>query len=514
MTNKTPTRKIPTTMASQHPDHAGAPYWQNDAYIKTQHETFECFSNFSDFGIQEYKWDWEGKLVDESVIERLFSEHYHFFEQHPIGEEFFLTFRLPNPDVETEFRLGRAFMGILSASVLAHQFQLKKTPLFEVILPMTETAEQMLAIQEAFHEIAQLQHPLFRFSEGTLKHIEMIPLFEQVQTIFHSDEILEKYIDMHKKAFGFAPVYMRPYMARSDPALNSGIVPTVLAIKVALSRYVQFEKRTGIKLFPIIGVAALPFRGGLTPLNVEDFVAEYQGIRTTLIQSAFRYDYPKPAVKKAIAQLNTLLPKSKVVHISQKEEQEIQEIIEIFEPRYTEVIPGLAETINLIASKLPKRRERVQHVGLFGYSRGVGGVKLPRAIGFTAALYSLGVPPEFIGTGRGLQKITGTPLQKVLEKHFRNLRSDLQRAGVYVNKNVLHKLAQTSKQWAMVEEDVLAVEKFLGKKLGPKTAKQKEHEVLTTRIYNALFLNSSRTAQKKDVTNFIELAAKIRQSMG
>ena len=42
------------------------------------------------------------------------------------------------------------------------------------------------------------------------------------------------------------------------------------------------------------------------------------------------------------------------------------------------------------------------HVGLFGYGRslgGVGGVTLPRAIGFTASLYSIGVPPELLGLG-------------------------------------------------------------------------------------------------------------------
>src|SRR5436189_2465174 len=101
--------------------------------------------------------------------------------------------------------------------------------------------------------------------------------------------------------------------------------------------------------------------------------------------------------------------------------------------------------INDIASYLTKRRERVQHTGLFGYSRGVGSVKLPRAIGFTAALYSLGIPPEFIGTGRGLAQIKTK--EKVIEKHYRDLKKDLMQAGKFLNKDVLASLAKQSSSW-------------------------------------------------------------------
>src|SRR5581483_3322338 len=132
-------RKIPATMATQHPDHASKPFWYKEAFIPAIAEAKECFLNFSELGITEYKWDWEGKLVDESVLERLFAEHFDYFKKHPLGKDEFLTFRLPNPKVETEFRMSRALMGIASAAGLAKQVGLHSPPLFEVILPMTES---------------------------------------------------------------------------------------------------------------------------------------------------------------------------------------------------------------------------------------------------------------------------------------------------------------------------------------------------------------------------------------
>lgn len=502
-------RKIPATMVSQHPDNARAPYWHPNAFIATGAETEECFLSFSDLGASEYKWDWEGKLVDESVIERLYAEYYDFFKKHPLGQDKFLTFRLPNPTVETEFRLGRAFMIIASAAAMAKHFGFDNQPLFEVILPMTTSAEEMMSIQEAYDQMSALSHPLYKIHIIKNHPVKMIPLFEDVDTIVNSAQILEKYFKLFKKSFGHTPIYLRPYIARSDPALNSGIIPTVLAIKIALSSYAQFEKKSGIFLFPIIGSASLPFRGGLTPSTVKSFINEYQGVRTALLQSAFRYDYEKADVIKAIALIEKMLPKSKARNISAADQKTLLDIIKNAESFYKDTIEGVAETVNTIAKFLPKRRERVQHTGLFGYSRGVGTVKLPRAIGFTGALYSIGIPPEFIGSGRALEFIHQHKYLKTFAKTYLNYESDLLRAGKYLNKKNLQSLAKTSTQWKQLQEDVEFVEKYLGT-VGPQTAEEKKHEQLTTKIYQQM--------QTKTLTNestkLIEKAALLRKSVG
>ncbi len=503
--------KIPGTMVSQHPDHASKPYWLDKPFISTQDETKEAFLSFSELGVSEYKWDWEGKLVDESVMERLLSDHYDFFKKHPLGVDKYLTFRLPNPRLETEFRLGRAFMNLVSAAAYAKTFNLPDTPLFEVILPMTTSAEEMISINDAFIELASLKHPLYRMDKIPLRTIKVIPLFEDIRTVVNSDKILVEYVKLFKKKYKRLPQYIRPYIARSDPSLNSGLIATVLSVKIALSKYSVLEKKLRIPLYPILGSASLPFRGGLTPYTVSDFAKEYTGVRTALLQSAFRYDYPKEDVRLAIKNLEKLLPKGRSKNVPASDEKKLFKIMELFESFYKGTVEQIAPVINKLASHLPKRRERVQHIGLFGYSRGVGKVKLPRAIGFTAALYSIGVPPELIGTGRSLSVIAGSkaPRQSndLLKKYYLNLKKDLLRAGAYLNKKNLQTLAKKDKSWQEILEDVKGIEEYLGISLGPKSPDELSHQTLTSKILSNL--NSG-----KNLTKLIEKAALLRKSLG
>lgn len=503
------TRKIPATMATQHPDHAHTPYWHYKPFISTQEEPRELYLSFKDLGATEYKWDWEGKLVDEAILERIFGEYYDYFQEEQIGKDKFVTFRLPNPKVETEYRLGRAFMGILAASGLAKNLGLKNNPLFEVILPMTESAKEMYDVQDAFRQISSIRHPLLKHGDENIDHIEMIPLFEDIDTISHSDEILQEYLHRHIQGFKFKPKYIRPYVARSDPALNAGIVPTVLAIKIALSRYKKFEEKNNISLYPIIGAASLPFRGGISPRTVDQFMDEYAGMRTTTIQSGFRYDYPKEEVIEAIQKLENKMHTFNARMISDKNEKKLREIMMIFSKYYQTTIEKIAPLINQISKSIPKRRERVQHVGLFGYSRGVGEVKLPRAITFTASLYSLGIPPEIIGTGRGLREINTLKkhnMLAILEKYYLNIRTDLLNAILYTNYDVLNKLAKNITGFDDILNDTHEIQRYLGEEL-VLDDDQKEHYELTSQIYNRL--NAG-----KDISNLIEKAALLRRSLG
>lgn len=57
------------TMATQHPDNAGVPWWRKDPFIPAQDEIEELLLLFKDLPIDEYMWDWEGKYAD--IVQRL-----------------------------------------------------------------------------------------------------------------------------------------------------------------------------------------------------------------------------------------------------------------------------------------------------------------------------------------------------------------------------------------------------------------------------------------------------------
>ncbi len=498
-------RKIPTVMISQHPDNASKPSWHNEAYIRDHDEVKECYFAFSELGVSEYKWDWEGKFVDESVFERLVSEYPSFFHKNQLGKDKFLTFRLPDYRVHTEFRLGRALLGIISAAGLAREIGFHSPPIFEAILPMTQSAGEMISVQDAFSELTNLRHPLHRSS--VIKKINIIPLFEDINKIIDSSLILEEYVHLHKNKFGALPSYIRPYLARSDSALSSGLVPSVLAIKIALSRYSKFTKDTGIETFPIIGAGSLPFRGGLTPYFITQFMKEYSGIRTILVQSAFQYDFPKKDVLTAIKKIDKTLQRDKTLVISNEDERKIKKAISDFEPFYQKTVTKLGPTIYSIAIYMPARRERLRHTGLLKYPRLIQGVKIPRAINFTASLYSIGIPPEFIGVGRGIKEARKNRNLSTVEKYYCNFRSDLKRAGRYLNKNVLLSLSKKSQGWRDIQQDVKIIEDYLGQKLEPETIQEKAHLVFSEGIYE-------RFSKGIEMTDLIEEAAILRRSLG
>ncbi len=526
-------RKVPSTMATQHPDNACSPYWLSDAsdsfaefasklsshgtrmpfkfvggrFITANKEVEEAYRCFSELRCDEYLWDWEGKHADESVIEKIYEKYMAYFKRKPIGRDFTLSFRIPNVWKETNYRIAHAFVSILSANDFAHDWGLYEPPIVETYLPMTTGAEQLLFVQEKYEHVARAFQELKKTGPES---IDVIPLIEEVPLMMHADGIVGDYIGLCRRKGRKISVLrqdeIRVWFARSDPAMNAGLVPSVLAIKAGMSNLARLEEKTGIAIHPMIGVGCLPFRGGLSPDSVESFAREYTGMRTVTIQSAFRYDYPKKKVVSAIGRLNRILD-GKPKEYDAKQCADMEKLAASFTGFYQQTVEMLVRDINAVAKHIPERRERKLHTGLFGYSRSLGKNKLPRAIKFTGALYALGVPPELIGTGRGIATAKESGLLDTLEEAYVNFRHDLAQAGNYLNKENLKLLGRRNDAYGKIAQDVKLIEAYLGCELGPETTDQFMHRNITS---NTLL----QLRHGKDIGEDVVRAGEIRKSLG
>jgi phosphoenolpyruvate carboxylase len=410
-------------MSTQHPDNVQIPFFSEQPELKGEDEIQEAFYVFTHLGCEEQMWDYEGKEVDNFVVKKLLSTYDSTFRQLIIGEQIFITPRILNPSIEkNEAKILLETLGSIprsyDAAILFNPDS--PPPIFEVILPMTVSAEELNHVYYYYKQYAAAaNNRIFPGSNVTIgewlgkfrpETINVIPLFESVDHMLTADQVMEAYL--RDKNFDDH----RVFLARSDPAMNSGLVSTVLANKIALQRLERLSDRIGIELYPILGVGSAPFRGNLRPPNVEQVVQEYPSTQTFTIQSAFKYDYPAMEVVGAIRHLRETprMPAQTV------DEVRCMEVIQKYTLVYRDQVVRFAKLINNVAAHVPSRRKRKLHIGLFGYSRSVNGISLPRAITFTASLYSLGIPPELIG----LQALNSDDIQ-FLRQTYKNFDKDL-----------------------------------------------------------------------------------------
>lgn len=521
-------RIIPRTMSTQHPDNANVPSWCKGEVLEGEDEVYEAFFAFSELGCQEVMWDAEGKDVDTHVMRKLLLKYGEYFKENVIGRDIFLTYRLPNPRVEEAEKkiIVESLVSIpVNFDVSSAFYSAEVTPIFEVILPFTTDGKELLWLYNYYKRaVAGVQEMEL---DGSVKvrdwlgcfkppAIEVIPLIEDMESLLRTGRIVADYIR------AVHPPYLRTFLARSDPALNYGIIPAVLLSKIALSSLAKVEEETGTPIYPIIGVGTLPFRGHLSPNNIKNFLEEYKGVYTVTIQSALKYDHPLEEVKKTVKSLNSTLPYGKQQTMEPHEEQLLIGAIQKLKACYQEVVTNLAPLINSVASLVPRRRSRKLHIGLFGYSRSLGDVTLPRAIPFAAALYTLGIPPELIGL-RALENLNEEEWD-ALNMYYINLKHDIQTAAEYLShenistisgacSKIARRIGAQEEKLALaitkILEDIEAAQSHLQVKVGPRNLTQRKH---ANTINN--FLISYLEENNEEARKYLHEAAKIRKCLG
>lgn len=461
---------VPRCMSTQHPDNVATPFFATSSLLSGGDEIQEAYYAFSHLGIEEQMWDFEGKEVDNFVVEKLLSRYDRFFGLHKLGRDLRITLRVPNPEVEKtqaknlletlesiprNFDIARAFYGEDIA------------PIFEVILPMASSASSLNRIYHYYRRFVYGKAEKSTF-KGDIKikdwigdfnprNINVIPLIEDRESMLSSDAIVGEYLE------GKSLEHQRVFLARSDPAMNYGSLSAVLLNKIALQRIWRLAEKHSLELLPIIGVGSSPFRGNFTPSNVDNCLQEYPSVQTFTLQSAFKYDNPESTVRRAVGDIGATSRKQPRF----VEEEEALKVVDRTTREYERAVNLLAPLINQVARHVPQRRKRKLHIGLFGYSRQMGEVSLPRAIAFCCALYSIGLPPELLG----LNALEEKDMERV-EGMYVNWREDLEKSMGYFNPQVEEILPR--EVWKNLNLNIVDYEANL------------EHREITSRIISSL----------------------------
>ncbi len=421
--------KVPKCMSTQHPDNVSFPFFTDSSELSGEDEIKEAYYVFSHLGCDEQMWDYEGKEVDNFVIKKLLTKYRGFFMENKLGKDVFITLRVPNPEVEkAEAKILLETLESIPRSFDAARFFYGDdiAPIFEVILPMATTAESINRIYTYYKEfVSGKQNKVVSdikvrdwIGKFAPEQINVIPLFEDMEHILNAANTLQEYIKDKNLD------YQRVFLARSDPALNYGLLSATVINKIALRRFKDLSEQSGVKIYPIVGAGSSPFRGRFNPENVRNVLNEYAGAHTFTVQSAFKYDYSPDEVKDAITEIKS----TKEEEPQKFDEKKIMSIVKKYSSVYRTQVAELAAIINRVSKYIPGRRKRKPHVGLFGYSRGVNGVKLPRAIKFTASMYSIGFPPELLGLNALTEK--DYKFAKTIYRHFED---DLRAALKFYN---------------------------------------------------------------------------------
>ncbi|HAT03383.1 MAG TPA: phosphoenolpyruvate carboxylase [Candidatus Magasanikbacteria bacterium] len=421
---------IPKTMSTQHPDNVRQPFFVENGLLGGEDEVQEAFYAFSHLGCDEQMWDFEGKEVDNFVVKKLLTKNESFFREKKLGQDVRLTLRVPNPEVEK----AEAKMLLETLESIPRSYDAAKlfygsdiAPIFEIILPMTTSAESLNKMYYYYKDfVVGKQHKTIG-DRGTIREwigefkpeqINVIPLFEDKDHLLRSSDIVRDYLKDKEVE------YQRVFLARSDPAVNYGNLSAILLNKIALQRLHKLSQELGISIYPILGVGSAPFRGNFRPETVDQILKGYPSVQTFTIQSSFKFDNAPDTVQRAINRIQQH-EQQEPVHA---DEEKILDIIDRFTAEYQRQLMALVPVINAVASHVPKRRKRKLHVGLFGYSRAFDDSKLPRAITFTASLYSLGIPPELLG----LNALSDEDI-KTLGECYGNFEYDMRSALTFYN---------------------------------------------------------------------------------
>lgn len=415
---------IPLAMATQHPDSASRAFTARDEVNEAVKDLLP--PSKGGFGLDEKMVDYEGKLTPYHqvswIVEALLD--------HGLvpGEDFLLTPRIPSEKLEEAERQVMVLWGVIVANKKAVE-SVGEPAVRYIITPMCSRGYEVFVLQRRIIKMQKLAEEEIGAKTGT---VEVIPLVEDMSSLLHVEKVVEGMKNALLNNLGFHYSHYRILLGKSDTALAHGHLASSVVLVVATNKLHDLADEWGTPIYPILGVGALPFRGHLSPSGVEAFVKQYAGYATVTIQSGLRYDMGHGAVEKVIRVLKDWLGSQKgsdwVRQLSL-----VAKVARLATAEYLRIAVKLSGQVLALAHAVPKRRDRLSHnrygrsflaslrftndhaliSSLVGHAKKA---RLPRAITFSASLYSAGLPPSLIGLGQGLERIRKELGENIVEE--------------------------------------------------------------------------------------------------
>ncbi len=412
---------VPFAMATQHPDSASR-------RITAEGEVEEAVNDLlplsrGGYGCDEKMVDYEGKLTPyhqpQWIVEALAR-----VGLRP-GHDYLITPRIPAERLESGERQVMVIWSGLVAN--KHSLPLGGQAVKYMVHPMTGTSRELVAVQR---RITKLE----KFAEEELglrleEPIKIIPLVEDVVRHFHVDRLMNGLHYNVSRTEGLLYDSYRILLGKSDAALSFGHLASTISLIAAISRLHEWGFRMKVRVYPILGVGKPPFRGHLSPETVDVFIDQYSGYSTVTIQSALRFDTPRKLYTSTLEKIAGGVG-GEPRRIPADLEAVLAEAARHAAAEYLRFLLRASDRIVEVARLVPSKRDRMP---MDAYSRDVSDaiaftldkpllalgrsrIPLPRAIKFTAACYTMGIPPALIGLGRGLKRIKERMGSRVVEE--------------------------------------------------------------------------------------------------